>query len=170
MKLIIFLTLCIALGANAALIRGTGASGVEGAASVRLHRSGLVGGKVPEGCEKVIPEPTWSPKLVVKSTNYMDVDPQDFAKVNHERETKLNATLAKNLKNLMLEDRKSDCIGTGRDCNLDNHEEVDQDKPKREEMKSESDREEERVTKAKSGKTEKPEVKKKVLQVEKDSA
>ena len=51
-----------------------------------------------------IPEPTWSPKLVVKSTNYMDVDPQDFAKVNHDRETSVNATLAKNLKNLMLED------------------------------------------------------------------
>ena len=54
----------------------------------------------------------------------------------------------------MLEDRKSNCVGTGRDCNLDNHEEVDQDKPKREEMKSESDREEERVTKAEAGKTE----------------
>ena len=90
MKLIIFLTLCIALGANAALIRGSGASGVEGAASAGVNCTGLVGGKVPEGCGKVmpIPEPTWSPKLVVKSTNYMDVDPQDFAKVTHEREIK----------------------------------------------------------------------------------
>ena len=128
MKLIIFLTLCIALGANAALIRGSGASGPEGAASAVVNCTGGASGKVPEGCGKVIPEPTWSPKLVVKSTNYMDVDPQDFAKVTHERETKSNATLAKNLKNLMLEDRKSNCIGTGRDCNLDNHREVDQDK------------------------------------------
>ena len=171
MKLIIFLTLCIALGANAALIRGSGASGVEGAASAgAVNCSGLVGGNIPEECAgKVIPEPTWSPKLVVKSTNYMDVDPQDFAKVTREREIKENATLAKNLKNLMLEDRKSDCIGTGRDCNLDNHEEVDQDKPKREEMKSESDREEERVTKAKSGKTEsrQAEVKKRCLKLKK---
>ena len=89
MKLIIFLTLCIALGANAALIRGSGASGVEGAASAgAVNCSGLVGGNIPEGAGKVIPEPTWSPKLVVKSTNYMDVDPQDFAKVTREREIK----------------------------------------------------------------------------------
>ena len=106
MKLIIFLTLCIALGANGALIRGSGASGLRGAV---VNCTGIKDGKVPEGCEKVgaYTRAHMESQIVVKSTNYMDVDPQDFAKVTHERETKINATLAKNLKNLMLEDRKS---------------------------------------------------------------
>merc|ERR1712167_521405 len=116
---------CIALTAHGASIRG--ASGAAAA-------SGATG----------IPEPTWGPKKVLKTTNYLDVDPQDYAKITVARETAANATQAKNLRNLMLEDRKSDCVGTGRDCNLDNHEQVDQDKTKREEMKSESDKEEAR--------------------------
>merc|ERR1712167_425777 len=116
---------CIALTAHGASIRG--ASGAAAA-------SGATG----------IPEPTWGPKKVLKTTNYLDVDPQDYAKITVARETAANATQAKNLRNLMLEDRKSDCVCTGRDCNLDNHEQVDQDKTKREEMKSESDKEEAR--------------------------
>ena len=58
-----------------------------------VNCSGLQVVKSQKAAEKVIPEPTWSPKLVVKSTNYMDVDPQDFAKVNHDREKrKCNAS------------------------------------------------------------------------------
>merc|ERR1719199_1065855 len=146
MKLIIGIIFCIALTAHGASIRGA-----SGAAAVDCSK--LVDGKVPESCKKSeaaasgatgIPEPTWGPKKVLKTTNYLDVDPQDYAKITVARETAANATQAKNLRNLMLEDRKSDCVGTGRDCNLDNHEQVDQDKTKREEMKSESDKEEAR--------------------------
>ena len=140
--LIIGIIFCIALTAHAASIRGA-----SGAAAVDCSK--LVDGKVPESCKKSeaaasgaasgatgIPEPTWGPKKVLKTTNYLDVDPQDYGKITVARETAANATQAKNLRNLMLEDRKSDCVGTGRDCNLDNHEQVDQDKTKREEMKT----------------------------------
>merc|ERR1712072_1632767 len=146
MKLIIGIIFCIALTAHGASIRGA-----SGAAAVDCSK--LVDGKVTDSCKKSeaaasgatgIPEPTWGPKKVLKTTNYLDVDPQDYAKITVARETAANATQAKNLRNLMLEDRKSDCVGTGRDCNLDNHEQVDQDKTKREEMKSESDKEEAR--------------------------
>ena len=42
-----------------------------------------------------IPEPTWGPKKVLKTTNYLDVDPQDYAKITAAREAAANATQAK---------------------------------------------------------------------------
>merc|ERR1711871_1138007 len=69
---------------------------------------------------------TMGPKFSVVSTNYMDVDPQD-TDIKHQAEAKQNATLEANLKKIMVEDRRANCAGTGRDCLTDNPSTVDQD-------------------------------------------
>ena len=70
---------------------------------------------------------TFGPKFTTMSTNYMAVDPQDLPVVQAAKEQQENATLAANLKKVMVEDRRAACAGTGRDCLTDNPDTIDQD-------------------------------------------
>ena len=92
MKLIIGIIFCIALTAHGASIRGA-----SGAAAVDCSK--FVDGKVPESCKKSeaaasgatgIPEPTWGPKKVLKTTKRHLQNTLEMIKINQKTLPYLN--------------------------------------------------------------------------------